>query len=70
MCAAHGPGGFHCASRQARRMKGVAFGSSFETAEGQWTIVSLSPLDPSDVRQVVLMLTEKQERGRSAGGRC
>jgi len=61
-------------------MDGVAFGSSFDTVEGQWTTVELpltsfeptfrgyrprstSPVDPADVGQFGLMLTDKQEGG-------
>ncbi len=66
--------------RPGRRMDGVAFGSSFDTVEGQWTTVELpltsfeptfrgyrprstSPVDPADVGQFGLMLTDKQEGG-------
>ena len=58
-------------------MDGVAYGSSFETVEGQWTIVELPvasfeptfrgyrprstpPVDPADVGQLGLMLTDEQ----------
>mgnify|MGYP000859658299 CR=1 FL=1 len=63
--------------RPGRRMDGVAYGSSFETVEGQWTIVELPvasfeptfrgyrprstpPVDPADVGQLGLMLTDEQ----------
>lgn len=64
--------------RPGRRMDGVAFGTSFDTVAGQWTIIelpiasfeptfrgyrprSVAQLNPSDVGQVGLMLTDKQE---------
>jgi len=64
--------------RPGRRVDGVAYGRSFVTEAGQWTVVelpiasfeptfrgfrprSVPRLDPAEVGQVGLMLTDKQE---------